>query len=62
MLGHSQAATTQRYAHMADDPLRSSVNAVSSRIADAMSGGLSGKSDGGESNITESQHQRLKMV
>ena len=60
MLGHSQAATTQRYAHMADDPLRSSVNAVSSRIADAMSGGLSGNSDGGESNITKPQ--RLKLV
>jgi integrase len=36
MLGHSQAETTQRYAHLADDPLRQATDTVSSQIAEAM--------------------------
>lgn len=36
LLGHSQAATTQRYAHLDNDPLRRASNAIGSRIADAM--------------------------
>lgn len=32
MLGHSQAATTQRYAHLADDPLAEAVETVAARI------------------------------
>jgi integrase len=36
MLGHSQAETTQRYAHLADDPLRQATDTVSSQIAAAM--------------------------
>lgn len=36
LLGHRQAATTQRYAHLSDDPLRSVANATSERIAAAM--------------------------
>ncbi|MDP7560362.1 MAG: site-specific integrase, partial [Planctomycetota bacterium] len=38
MLGHSQAETTQRYAHLADDPLRDAADSVSSRIAASMEG------------------------
>jgi integrase len=36
LLGHSQAATTQRYAHLDADPVRQASEAVSSRIVDAM--------------------------
>lgn len=38
LLGHTQAATTQRYAHLAADPLRQASNAIGARIADAMRG------------------------
>jgi integrase len=33
ILGHSQASTTQRYAHLADTPLRAAANVIGSEIA-----------------------------
>lgn len=36
LLGHSQSATTARYAHLADDPLRRASEAIAGRIAAAM--------------------------
>jgi integrase len=36
LLGHTQAATTQRYAHLDADPLRRASNAIGSSIAAAM--------------------------
>jgi integrase len=36
LLGHSQAQTTKRYAHLADDPLRAAAKAVAGRLAAAM--------------------------
>ena len=36
MLGHTQAATTQRYAHLASDPVKAAAAMVAARIADAM--------------------------
>ncbi len=36
LLGHSQPATTARYAHLADDPLKAASELVGRRIADAM--------------------------
>jgi hypothetical protein len=39
MLGHSQAATTARYAHLARDPVKAAAAAVASKIAAAMSAG-----------------------
>jgi integrase len=33
LLGHTTAATTQRYAHLADDPLRAATNRFGSKIA-----------------------------
>jgi hypothetical protein len=42
MLGHSKAATTARYAHLADDPVKAS-DAVGRHIAAAMGAGTSGK-------------------
>ena len=36
MLGHSQPATTARYAHLADDPVKAANDAVGGRIAAAM--------------------------
>jgi integrase len=38
MLGHTQAATTQRYAHLASDPVKAAVNAVAEKIAAEMKG------------------------
>ncbi len=42
LLGHKNAASTQRYAHLGDDPLRSAADRISQQIADAMSGGKGG--------------------
>jgi integrase len=36
LLGHTQAVTTQRYAHLADDPLREASEAIAARVAAAM--------------------------
>lgn len=38
LLGHAQAATTQRYAHLADDPLKAASDSIASKIAAAMGG------------------------
>lgn len=38
MLGHAQAATTARYAHLDNDPLRRASEAIATRIAAAMDG------------------------
>ncbi len=38
LLGHKNAASTQRYAHLGDDPLRSAANRISQQIAAAMNG------------------------
>jgi integrase len=37
LLGHTQAATTKRYAHLSDDPLRAASEAIGERIAAALS-------------------------
>jgi site-specific recombinase XerD len=38
LLGHSQAATTARYAHLDNDPLRRASEAIAGRIAAALEG------------------------
>ena len=38
MLGHTQAQTTQRYAHLASDPVKAAATAVAAKIAAAMKG------------------------
>jgi integrase len=38
MLGHTQAATTARYAHLASDPVKAAAATVASKIAAAMKG------------------------
>jgi integrase len=38
LLGHTQAATTNRYAHVASDPLKAAAATVAAKIADAMQG------------------------
>jgi hypothetical protein len=43
LLGNSQPATTARYAHLADDPVRAASDAVGRHIATAMEGGVSGE-------------------
>jgi integrase len=39
LLGHTQAQTTARYAHLAANPLKQANDLIGARIADAMSGG-----------------------
>lgn len=39
LLGHAHSATTQRYAHLSDDPLRAASEAVGNQIAAAMLSG-----------------------
>ena len=39
LLGHTQAATTQRYAHLAADPLKQAADLIGRRIATALTGG-----------------------
>ena len=38
LLGHTQAATTQRYAHLADDPVTAAANQVAGSIAQSLAG------------------------
>ena len=38
LLGHADAATTQRYAHLHVDPTRAAANAIAAKIADAIGG------------------------
>lgn len=38
LLGHTQAATTQRYAHLADGPLRKASEAIAAHLENAMNG------------------------
>ena len=38
MLGHTQATTTHRYAHLASDPVKAAAATVAAKIADAMQG------------------------
>ena len=45
LLGHSQPATTARYAHLASDPLQEAVDLVGARLADALAGGNHGGGD-----------------
>ena len=34
LLGHNKVQTTPRYAHLADDPIKSAANRISSTIAE----------------------------
>ena len=36
LLGHKETATTARYAHLLDDPLRSAATAIGTKIAGAL--------------------------
>jgi integrase len=38
LLGHKEARTTQRYAHLADDPLRAASEAIGGQVAAALAG------------------------
>jgi hypothetical protein len=38
LLGHAQAATTARYAHLDNDPLRRASETIASQIAAALDG------------------------
>ena len=42
-LGHSQASTTQRYAHLADNPVRQMVEGVGAKLAGLLGGPTDGK-------------------
>jgi hypothetical protein len=44
LLGHSHAATTQRYAHLDNDPLRKASEQIAGHLAAAMGDNVSGTS------------------
>jgi integrase len=44
VLGHANSATTQRYAHLADDPVKAAADRISKAMSDALAGGPSGGS------------------
>jgi len=50
LLGHTQAATTHRYAHLASDPLKQASDAIGKQIADALDGEI-----GEPNNVTPFQ-------
>ena len=50
MLGHTQAQTTARYAHLASDPVKAAAATVAGKIAAAMTGARSA-SDDSDSNV-----------
>jgi hypothetical protein len=43
VLGHRQSRTTERYAHLKDDPLRAVANRTAERIAAIMQGNRAAK-------------------
>ncbi len=45
LLGHRDAKTTSRYAHLADDPLKAAADRISSTIAAAMADGPRGSTE-----------------
>jgi integrase len=47
MLGHSQPATTARYAHLASDPVKAAAATVAGKIAAAMAEGSAAAKKGG---------------
>ena len=47
MLGHTQPATTARYAHLASDPVKAAAAAVAGKIAAAMAAGSGDAGKGG---------------
>jgi integrase len=47
MLGHTQAATTARYTHLASDPVKAAAAAVAGKIAAAMAGDSGDAGKGG---------------
>jgi integrase len=55
LLGHTQAATTQRYAHLSSDPLRQASEAIGEKIRAAMSGK---KADGPPTDISAARLRR----
>src|SRR5262245_1321825 len=57
MLGHTQAQTTQRYAHLASDPVKAAAAAVAGRIAAAMKGVSEP-----EGKVTPLRHQRAQRA
>ena len=44
LLGHADVASTERYAHLADDHIREAAGRISGIVSEAMTG--SGKEDG----------------
>ena len=43
LLGHKEVRTTQRYAHLADDPLRAASEAIGGQVAAALRGDSGGE-------------------
>lgn len=53
LLGHTNPSTTERYAHLSDDPLKLAADKTSERIAGMMRGDRDPKSVSGENKTVE---------
>jgi hypothetical protein len=70
LLGHANSSTTQRYAHLSDDPLRAASEAVGSQISAALSSNPQGdviklartRSKIHLHNVRSIQHLRLRKL
>jgi hypothetical protein len=60
MLGHTQAATTARYAHLASDPVKAAAATVAGKIAAHMSAGVDDERD--DSRLLPSRQADSKIT
>ncbi len=60
LLGHTQASTTQRYAHLAADPLKEASERIASRIASAMRPADNGSAKVVELNRKQARRRRAR--
>jgi len=58
LLGHTQASTTQKYAHLDNDPLRRATNAIGATIAAALAGQVKGEVTPISSKVRRVQESR----
>lgn len=59
ILGHSQVSTTQRYAHLADTPLRVAADAIGNEIAAALAGPTPRAREGADLSTVRSRGERV---
>ena len=64
LLGHRQADTTQRYAHVANDPLKHASNLISQHLAESLEGKLPSpeKEKSKRATLTNDKHAQNTII